>query len=267
MSFTPIDLDGASVAVTGGARGIGAAITARLRARGARVLVGDLSGGDVTLDVRDPDSYAAFVAAAEEAHGPLDVLVNNAGVMPNGGFLELDDATNRLMVEVNLMGVLTGMRLALPGMVERRRGHVVNVASLAGKVPLKGLAVYNATKFAVVGLSAATRLEMAPYGVSVTAVLPSAVDTALASGLDLRPLPTVTPDQVAAAVESSVRHRAGEVAVPRYIGVLAGAAMVTPAPVLDALRKVVRDDRALRPDPTERAAYRERLEQDARSRR
>lgn len=264
MSYSPIDLDGASVAVTGGARGIGAAITERLRARGARVLVGDLSGGDVELDVRDPDSYAAFMAAAEAAHGPLDVLVNNAGVMPNGPFLELDDATNRMVLEVNLMGVITGMRLALPGMVERRRGHVVNVASLAGKVPLKGLAVYNASKFAVVGLTAATRLEMAPHGVSVTAVLPSAVDTALASGLDLRPLPKVSPDQVAAAVEGSVASRGAEIAVPRYIGVLADAAMVTPTPVLDLLRRAVRDDRALRSDSAERTAYRDRLREEAR---
>lgn len=263
MSFSPIDLEGASVAVTGGARGIGAAITERLRARGAQVLVGDLSGGDVTLDVRDPASYAAFVAAAEEAHGPLDVLVNNAGVMPNGPFLEMAPETERLMVEVNLMGVLTGMHLVLPGMVERGRGHVVNVASLAGKVPLKGLAVYNATKFAVVGLTAATRLEMAPHGVSVTAVLPSAVDTALASGLDMRPLPKVSPESVAAAVERSVATRAGEIAVPRYIGALAGAAAITPTPVLDRIRSLVKDDRALRTDDVERAAYRDRLTEDA----
>ncbi|MCW2833202.1 MAG: hypothetical protein JWN68_1155 [Nocardioides sp.] len=192
------------------------------------------------------------------------MLVNNAGVMPNGPFLDLAEETTRLMVEVNLMGVVTGMRLALPGMVERRRGHVVNVASLAGKVPLQGLAVYNATRFAVVGLTAATRLEMAPHGVSVTAVLPSAVDTALASGLDMRPLPKVSPDQVAAAVESSVTSRTGEISVPRYVGVLAGAARVTPAPVRDALRRVVRDDRALRTDSAERAAYHARIEDEAR---
>jgi NAD(P)-dependent dehydrogenase (short-subunit alcohol dehydrogenase family) len=274
MSYPPLPLPGATVLVTGGAQGIGAAVATRLAARGARVAIGDLDadlarttaarlGGPGStghhLDVRDPDSFAAYVAEAEAAHGPVSVLVNNAGVMPNGAFLDLGDATHRMTMEVNVFGVIHGMRLVLPGMVERGRGHVCNIASLAGKVPLKGLAVYNASKYAVVGLTAATRLEHAADGVSISAVLPSAVDTALASGIDFSPLPKVSPEKIAEAVEASIVHRTAEIPVPRYIGALAAVMTATPEPALNVVRRLVRDDRALQADDRERAAYQQRL--------
>jgi short-subunit dehydrogenase len=137
------------------------------------------------------------------------------------------------MVEVNLFGVVHGMRLALPGMLERGRGHIV---------------------------TAATRREYADRGVSITAVLPSAVDTALASGLDMRPIPKVKPEEIANAVVGSVSSRKAEVAVPSYVGGLAALATVTPEPLLNSVRRLVRDDRALRPDSDERADYQARLE-------
>lgn len=274
MSYPRIDLPGAVVVITGGAQGIGRATAEAFVAAGAKVAIGDLN--DVlaketaaelgatghALDVTDPDSYAAFLAEVEHEHGAVDVLVNNAGVMPNGGFLELDARTDRMTMEINVFGVMHGMRLVLPGMLERGRGHVVNVASLAGKFPVKGLATYNASKFAVVGLTAATRLEYADRGVSISAVLPSAVDTALASGLDMKPIPKVQPAAIAAAVVDSVRSRKGEIAVPGYVGALADAATLTPEPVMKVLRKLLRDDRALRPDADERKAYRARLDEN-----
>ncbi|UUW89368.1 SDR family oxidoreductase [Pimelobacter simplex] len=268
---TPIDLAGAHVALTGGARGIGRATVEAFLARGAKVSFGDLdldtarataaaTGASAhLLDVADRASYDAFVDAAEAEHGPVDVLVNNAGIMPNGAFLDMDPALDRLMMEVNVHGVLHGMRRVLPGMVERRRGHVVNVASLAGKFPIPGLAVYNASKFAVVGLTAATRLEMAPHGVTLTAVLPSAVDTDLASGLDMKPIPKVSPQRIADAVVGSVRSRDAEIAVPGYVGALAAGSHLVPVPVLDRFRRLMRDDRALHADTAERASNTERL--------
>lgn len=269
---TPIDLNGAHVAITGGARGIGRATAEAFLTRGARVSIGDLDLDEARkaaeqigasahrLDVADTASFDAFITAAEAEHGPVDILVNNAGVMPNGAFLDMDPALDRLMMDVNVHGVLHGMRRVLPGMVDRGRGHVVNIASLAGKFPIPGLTVYNASKFAVVGLTAATRLEMAPHGVSLTAVLPSAVDTDLASGLDMRPIPKVTPAAIADAVVGSVRSREAEIAVPRYVGALATTTSLMPTGMLDRVRRLVRDDRALHTDPTERSTYTQRLD-------
>lgn len=269
--YARIDLDNAVVAITGGAQGIGRATAEAFIARGARVTIGDvdLARANTTadeigctahrLDVTAHGSFRTFLERVSVEHGELDVLVNNAGVMPNGGFLELDNATNRMVIDINLFGVVHGMQLALPGMLERGRGHIVNVASLAGKFPVPGLAMYNASKFAVVGLTAATRREYASSGVSISSVLPSAVDTALASGLDMRPIPKVKPQEIADAVVATVRNRKAETAVPSYVGGLAALAEITPEPVLNAVRRLVRDDRALSADTTERRAYRERL--------
>ncbi|CAM3279689.1 SDR family oxidoreductase [Nocardioides dubius] len=273
--YPTFSLTGASVAITGAAQGIGRATAEALAAHGAKVAIGDLDlelatrtataiGGTAhRLDVRDREGFAAFIAEAEAAHGPLDVLVNNAGVMPNGGFLDLDDATNDLIMEVNVGGVVNGMQTVLPGMLARGRGHIVNVASLVGKFPLPGLAMYTASKFAVVGLTAATRREYADSGVSLTAILPSAVDTALASGLDMKPLPKVKPAEIADAVVSSVVSRKAEIAVPRYVGAMSTFMAVLPNAAEDRLRRLTKDDRALRTDHADRAAYTARLDAQA----
>ncbi|MGM7644594.1 SDR family oxidoreductase [Nocardia sp. JW2] len=276
MSYPKIELDGALVAITGAARGIGLATARAFVAAGARVALGDLDEALVVqaaaefgdramghaLDVTDKDSYARFLDAAVDWHGrPLDVLVNNAGVMPNAPFLEQSERIDRLTMDVNVYGVIHGMRLALPAMVERGYGHVVNVASLAGKFPLKGLAVYNASKFAVVGLSAATRLEMDGTGVSVSTVLPSAVRTELSSGIDVGILPTVEPEDIATAVVRTVKTRAAETSVPSYVGVAANAATLLPESLIRLVRKAAHDDAAInRVDDDVRRVYLDRIE-------
>ena len=181
--YPKIDLDGALVAITGAARGIGLATAKAFVAAGAQVALGDLddalakeaaaelgaSASGHRLDVTRQGVVRRFPRRRRgAARPPVDVLVNNAGVMPNGPFLDQEDRIDRLTMDVNVYGVIHGMRLVLPGMIERGQGHVVNVASLAGKFPIKGLAVYNASKYAVVGLTAATRLELEGTGVSLT---------------------------------------------------------------------------------------------------
>ncbi|GGO89156.1 putative short chain dehydrogenase/reductase [Nocardioides phosphati] len=274
--YPKIQLDGTLVAITGGARGIGLATAKAFVAKGARVAIGDLDlelaraaaaglGPTVTahpLDVSDKASFAAYVEAAETAHGThVEVLVNNAGIMPNGAFLDGAERIDRLQFDVNVHGPIHGMRAVLPAMVERGHGHVVNVASLAGKFPLQGLAVYNATKFAAVGLTAAVRLEMAGTGVSVTCVLPSAVRTELSSGIDLGVLPTVDPEDIAAAIVGSVRSRAAEIAVPSYVGLATKTVPLIPEGAVRLIRRLAHDDAAIsRVDPTVRQRYLDRVE-------
>ena len=210
----PISLAGASVAVTGAGRGIGRAIAIRLGSAGARVAVSDIDvdsarmvatgiGADavaVALDVTQPDQFAAFLDAAEERHGPLTVVVNNAGVDWIGPFHEEPDAVTRREIEINLYGTAVGTKLALSRMLPRRSGHIVNIASGAGRVPLPGTSTYSASKHGVVGLTESLRLEYHGSGVTFSVVQPSQVETPMIDGQGRpRALPIITPEDVAAA--------------------------------------------------------------------
>jgi NAD(P)-dependent dehydrogenase (short-subunit alcohol dehydrogenase family) len=272
-NYPRIDLDGAVVVVTGGGRGIGRATAELFAARGATVCIGDLdravadeTAAEIgarayTVDVTSAESWRRFVDAVLADCDRIDVLVNNAGVMPLGGFLEESDATSRMTMNVNVWGPLHGMRMVLPGMVERGRGHIVNVASMAGKLPVPGMAVYNASKFGAVGLSAAVRAEFAPAGVSVSTILPSAVRTGLSSGVPLGGgMPTVDPEDVAEAIVRTLDHRRAETAVPRYLAGWDLIDAVVPERLLDLGRRLIDDRRALTAvDPVGRADYDRRL--------
>jgi short-subunit dehydrogenase len=158
------------------------------------------------------------------------------------------------------------MRLVLPHMIGRGSGHVVNVTSMAGKLVVPGMAVYNASKFAAVGLSTAVREEYRDTGVSVTAVLPSAVRTRLASGVPLgHGMPTVDPDDVAEAIVGSVDNRRAEITVPRYLAGWDLLNAAVPEPVMRLGRKLIGDRRALTSvDHDVRAAYEESVRAQAR---
>ena len=185
-----------SVGVTGAARGIGRAVAELLVARGHAVVVTDVDGAAVrrtadeigaaaglAQDVRDEGSHRA-VAKEALVHGPLAAWFNNAGVGNDGPLAELSSASVEQLVQVNLMGVLWGMRAALEAFGPEG-GDVVNTASLSGLGPVPGLSVYAATKAAVVSLSTSVHAET-PRNVRVHALCPDGVDTAMVDGMDPR---------------------------------------------------------------------------------
>jgi short-subunit dehydrogenase len=183
----------------------------------------------LSLDVRDRDAFAAFLDAAEDRHGPLEVMVNNAGVDWMSAFHEEPDDVTRREVDVNLLGTIHGTRLALQRMLPRRRGHIVNVASGAGRLPLPGSATYAATKHAIVGLTESLRLEYRGSGVHFSLIQPSQVKTAMIEGQPQpRLLPVVTPDDVADAVIGAVQNDRFEVWVPASQGISAKLGLLLP---------------------------------------
>jgi NAD(P)-dependent dehydrogenase (short-subunit alcohol dehydrogenase family) len=205
-------LDGQVVAITGGGRGIGRATAAALIAKGARVAIGDIdaplaertaselgSGAiGLPLDVTDKASFTEFLDQVESRLGPLDVLINNAGIMPVGPFVDEADPATKKLIDINVMGVIIGSRLALQRFRPRGRGHIVQLASIAGKGGFPGGATYCATKHAVVGLTEAMRAELRGSGVEVHQVLPIGVNTELYSGVkqargSRRPSPRTLP--------------------------------------------------------------------------
>ncbi|HEY3190943.1 MAG TPA: SDR family oxidoreductase [Solirubrobacteraceae bacterium] len=268
-------LEGRVVAITGGARGIGLATARALHARGARVAIGDLDGdaaaaaaaalGDgvpgLALDVSDPDSFARFVEAVERDLGPLDVLVNNAGIMPIGPFLDETHATARRVMEVNVLGCITGMKLALPGMLGRGRGHVLNVASVAGKAPAPGGATYCASKAAIVMLTETARVEYAGRGVSFTCVMPSFTATELIAGTKgTRFVPTAQPHDVAEAIAQAVEQPRPDVYVPASVGRIVRFNQLAGRRLRDSIARRLGADRTfLEVDQTARAAYDDRI--------
>jgi NAD(P)-dependent dehydrogenase (short-subunit alcohol dehydrogenase family) len=272
-------LTGEVVAITGAGRGIGRATAAALLAAGARVAIGDIEPGlaartaaelgsgalGLELDVTDARSFAAFLDAAEAELGSLDVIVNNAGIMPVGPFESESEATARRLVDVNVHGVILGSKLALQRFVPRGRGWIVNIASVAGKGGFPGGATYCATKHAVAGLSETLRAEYRRRGIRVTTVCPTVVHTELGSGLPrARGMRYAEPEDVAAAIVHALRTGRTEVYVPREMGVLMRLAQVLPRGVVDRFTHLTRADQVLySPDHGARAAYEARMAAEA----
>lgn len=231
-----MQLKGAVVVVTGASAGIGEATAVAFAQRGAKVVLAarrlerlermaeriERAGGTalaVPCDVTDPGDLRTLRGVVHEGYGPVDVLVNNAGVPGGGAFETLAFEEIRRVVDVNLLGVLYGTRAFLPRMLERRRGHVVNVASLAGRFAAPGAAVYAATKHGVVGFSESLNLTTAPHQVLITAVNPGFVPTEGFPATDRPRILSLSVEEVARAIVHVVRREiAPEYSIPRWTG-------------------------------------------------
>ena len=266
-----------NIVITGAARGIGKATAERLAGPGNRLALGDLDtdlvqevAEEITagragtavaahLDVTSPESWREFLGAVEDV-GPIDVLVNNAGIMPLGSVLKEPDEVTRKIFDVNVFGIINGTKAIGPGMVERGRGHIINVASAVGRVPVADGASYSASKFAAVGFSESTRLELKPHGIHVTVILPGIVRTELAAGVpDARGVKSLQPEDVAEVIESAIRKPRPELWVPTWTRGMAKASGILPLRVQEAIARAFKADRVMTDaDPAARAAYEER---------
>lgn len=226
------------VFVTGAAKGIGAAIARACVQAGHDVLASDIDEDALLglrtslqtiqttpLDVRDLAAWEAVAARAELEGGPIDVLINNAGVCLPGPCDRVSAADDRLTVEVNLLGVMNGVRAFLPRFLERGRGHVINVASMAAFAPAPDLASYCATKHAVRAYTHSCALDHRHAPVHWTLACPSAVETPMLQSMrekragavvfTEKPMP---PERFARAVVDAIRSPKREVLVPRGRG-------------------------------------------------
>ncbi|KUH64113.1 short-chain dehydrogenase [Mycolicibacterium novocastrense] len=238
------NIRGKTIAITGAARGIGYATAKALLARGARVVIGDRDValqesavaqltklGPVSgypLDVTDRESFSTFLDKARtDGGGRIDVLINNAGVMPIGPFVDETEQSIRSTLEVNLYGVIAGCQLVLPDMIARRSGHIINIASLSGLIPVPGQVVYVGAKFGVVGLTAALADEVAPHNVDVSVIMPPFTNTELISGTKsggaIKP---VEPEDIAAAIVKTLNKPKTHVSVPTPLRFTAQAAQM-----------------------------------------
>ena len=226
------------VLVTGAAKGIGAAIAKLCVEAGHAVIAVDIDEGGLAelrgslpgidtalLDVRDLAGWERVAASLESQGGPIDVLINNAGVCLPGRCDQLSPEDDRLTVEVNLIGVINGVRTFLPRFLERGRGHVINVASMAAFAPAPDLATYCATKHAVRAYTHSCALDHRHSPVHWTLACPSAVETPMLQGMrDKRAAAVVftekpmPPERFARAIVEAIHSPKREVLVPSVRG-------------------------------------------------
>ncbi|CAM3861488.1 SDR family oxidoreductase [Smaragdicoccus niigatensis] len=270
-------LQGSRIAITGAGRGIGLATAKELHRRGALVVIGDVDESSAVaaaksigpgaegfaVDVADYESFALFHQNAT-TNGPLDVLINNAGIMPIGHFLDQSPDTHRRAVQINILGAINGMHLALPSMVANGRGHIINIASTAGKTPVPGGLTYCGTKSAVIALTETARVEFAGTGVEFTCVMPSFTNTELISGTKgMKLIPTVEPEDVADAIARVIARPKADVFVPQIVGTI-----LKPQPLLgrglrDWFNHILGADKAfLDVDAKARSGYENRISHD-----
>jgi NAD(P)-dependent dehydrogenase (short-subunit alcohol dehydrogenase family) len=266
-------LSGKVVAITGGARGIGKATATALVRKGCRVAIGDLDlalaeqtaaalgGGTIALglDVTDRDSFTTFLEEAERQLGPVDVVVNNAGIMPVTPLVGESDDSIRRQLDINVYGVIVGTQLAIERMRPRGSGHIVNIASQAGKAALPGIATYSGTKHAVVGVSEAVRAELRGSGIEVSCVMPTVVNTELTDGVGQRWIKPVEAEDVANEIVDALEIPRFDVFVPRSNGALLKVGAMLPRRMREAIGRLMKTDKLMMEvDHATRRSYEER---------
>ncbi len=266
-------LSGKVVAITGGAQGIGKATATALVRKGCRVAIGDidlalaektaagLGGGTIALplDVTDRAAFAGFADEAERQLGTLDVVINNAGIMPVTALVDESDDSIRRQLDINIYGVIVGTQLAIERMRPRGHGHIVNIASQAGKTALPGIATYAGTKHAVVGICESVRAELRGSGVEVHCVMPTVVNTDLTAGLGQRLIKPVEAEDVADAVVEALEVGRFDVFVPRANAVMTRISALLPRRANDAIARFMKADKLMfEVDHGARRAYEER---------
>lgn len=270
------------VAITGAARGIGRATAEAFLSRGSSVAIGDLDAElarstaaelsaayphsrvvGLGLDVACESQIRSFLAAASDKLGPVEVLVNNAGIMPTGALENESEEFTRKILEVNVKGVIGGTRVGLAMLPAS--GAIVNIASQAALLPAPALATYGASKAAVSFFGHAMRRELEgaarPH---VCTVFPGIVRTELSAGTKLagylEPVFVVNPDDVAEGVVRGVLRRRHRVYVPGPMGVTIRVLAVVPYPVRRTIERALGLDSAFaEADPESRRRYHARL--------
>ncbi|WP_082969617.1 SDR family oxidoreductase [Mycobacterium kyorinense] len=265
---------GKIVVITGGARGIGLATAGVLHGLGAKVAIGDVdkpaARGAASrlglelhgrLDVTQRRSFSNFLDTVEDQLGPIDVLVNNAGVIAVGNAIDEADAVTKRLLDVNVYGVILGTKLAAERMVPRGHGHIINIASVGGLQPTAGIATYCATKHAVLGFTDTVRMENRGSGVHFSAVLPTLTNTEMIAGIGhATGLRNAEPEEVANAVAGLIAKPKRRVVVPRSMGVVLQSQRFVPQRVSEALGRALGTERVFSSDVdvTKRKSYADR---------
>lgn len=250
------DLKGKRVLITGGAAGIGRNVAERLVPEGAELVLVDLNeatlnatleaiqsmGGQVSgysLDVTDTESILRLRDHVHEDLGPIDVLVNNAGIVYGGGFLDVPLEKHVRTYRVNVEGLVAMTHAFLPDLLSRPEGHVVNIASAAGLVGVPWGTTYASSKWAVIGFSESLRLELEMTkhdGVKVTTICPSYVSTGLFDGAAPPKLTSMlTPESLAEQIVSGIKHDDVYVLTPWLVKVTPLLKGLLPTRVFDAI--------------------------------
>lgn len=249
----PVSAAGKVVVVTGAARGIGLVTATAVQRLGAKVAIGDVDEAAVheagsrlglevhsRLDVTDRQSFTDFLDIVEDRLGPIDVLVNNAGIISVGSALDEPDTVTKRLLDVNVYGVILGTKLAAQRMLTRGHGHVINIASMAGVTPTAGIATYCATKHAVLGFTDTVRLENRGRGIHFSAVLPTLTNTEMIAGVGrAKGLRNAEPEDVARAVVGLIARPKPRVVVPRSMGAVASLQRLMPQRLAEILARAL----------------------------